>query len=203
MQYIYIYIQHSKSVAMLAQRCSKHLGIFGARSIWGTSIWGLRIMLMPQLAKPDQNRCRILHPPIAKPTGWIPKLRTTLQRTPQKAQQITTKRELGPDEEKLESWGATTPRRLVPPVIEHTPEKSESGGVVDIEKIPEPPQPLYQIVAPLSAARVTELKRQALEAKERELMFHEDLMNTTIERRQRRRVQGQEAGDQFAFRSWY
>ena len=91
----------------------------------------------------------------------------------------------------------------MPPVIEHTPEKSESGGVVDIEKIPEPPRPLYQIVAPLSAARVTELKRQAREAKERELMFHEDLMNTTIERRQRRRVHRQAAGDEFALRSWY
>ena len=150
------------------------------------------------LAKPAQSRKSIEHhPPVAKPTGWTPKLRTT-----RNTQQITTKVDLDSDEESLECLGAPTPRRLVPPVIEHTPEKSESHGVVDIEKIPEPPRPLYQIVAPLSEARVTELKRQAQEAKERELMFHEDVMNTTLERRQRRRLRDQAAGDEFALRSW-
>ena len=98
--------------------------------------------------------------------------------------------------------GAPTPRRLVPPVIEHTPEKSESHGVVDVVESPEPPQPLYQIVALLSEARIRELRRHAKEAKERELMFREDLIYTAIERRERRRVQGQAVGDKFALRSW-
>ena len=86
-----------------------------------------------------RGRRSIVLPPVAKPTGWTPKLRTTRKRTPpelqwrpeQQAQQITTQVDLDTDEESLESWGAPTPRRLVPPVIEHTPEKSESHGVVD------------------------------------------------------------------------
>ena len=151
------------------------------------------------LAKPAQSRKSIEHhPPVAKPTGWTSKLRTT-----RNAQQITTKVDLDSDEESLECLGAPTPRRLEPPVIEHTPEKSESDGVVAVVEIPEPPQPLYQIVAPLSEARVRELRRQAQEEKERQLMFREDLIYTAIERRERRRVHGQATGDKFALRSWY
>ena len=168
-------------------------------------------MVMQTLTKPSRGRRSIVHPPVAKPTGWTPKLRTTRKRTPpelhwrpsQQAQQITTKVDLDSDEESLECLGAPTPRRLEPPVIEHTPEKSESQNVIDVVATPEPPQPLYQIVAPLSEARVRELRRQAHEEKERKLMFREDLIYTALERRERRRVQGQAVGDKHALRSWY